>query len=136
MASVILFCACGGGASTPSDAGPPAFTAPPFESATSVSGALTVAVQSDPSPPARGQNALRFTITGTDGGAMNGLSLSVQPWMPEMGHGSSVAPVVTPEDGGIYDITNVYLAMPGTWEMRTTVDGPQSDHVTPSFQVP
>jgi hypothetical protein len=32
--------------------------------------------------------------------------------------------------------TNVYVYMPGRWELKTTFSGPMQDHAAPAFQVP
>jgi hypothetical protein len=46
--------------------------------------------------------------------------------MPDHGHGSSVKPAVTPKGGGTYDVTNVYLPMPGLWRLTVTVQMPNA----------
>ena len=103
----------------------------------SESGALEVEVRTSPQPPTRGKNVVQLKVTtAQDGQGVAGLQLDVQPWMPDMGHGSSVTPTVTDEGGGVYLVDDVYLAMPGTWQLRTTLAGTSSDHATPSFQIP
>jgi hypothetical protein len=57
-------------------------------------------------------------------------------WMPAMGHGSSVEPVVSPKGKGTYVLDNVYLYMPGHWELRTSFSGTVTDRATPTFDVP
>jgi hypothetical protein len=39
-------------------------------------------------------------------------------WMPSMGHGSAPNPRVSRIDIGSYRITDVFLIMPGEWEMK------------------
>jgi len=100
-------------------------------------GALNVEVRSSPQPPIRGVNQIQLTVTSADGGApVDGLTVSVDPWMPVMGHGSSTNPTVTAEGNGVYDVSDVYMAMPGTWELRTSFSGTMTDHVTAQFQIP
>ncbi len=95
------------------------------------------ALHADPEPPARGSNALELTITRTsDGAPVDGLSLEVEPWMPAMNHGTSAKPVVVSEGGGRYLVSELYLYMPGRWELRTTMTGPMTDEVTPALQIP
>jgi len=97
----------------------------------------TIEVRTAPTqPPGRGQSALAYTITGAGGTPVDGLTLTVVPWMPDMGHGSSITPSVSAQSGGHYLISDVDLVMPGLWEMRTTVAGPSEDSVAPSFQIP
>jgi hypothetical protein len=134
LAVAAFLSACGAGAG-PTDAGG-VFPEQPFTRADSNSGALHLALRSLPQPPARGQDTVRLGVTDDGGNPVDGLELSVQPWMPVMGHGSSVVPTVTGKGQGDYDVSNLYLAMPGTWELRVAVSGKASDGATPSFQVP
>jgi hypothetical protein len=105
---------------------------------TSDQGGLQISVHSAPdAQPTRGVNTLRLVVTHvSDGSPVSGLALDVVPWMPAMGHGTSVTPSVAPgPDPGSYDITNVNLFMPGLWEIRTTIGGSTSDHVAPHFDI-
>jgi hypothetical protein len=115
-----------------------AATFPPeaYVTTTSDSGALNIGVRTSPQPPARGANHVELTVTSaSDGTPRDDLTIDVQPWMPAMNHGSS-SPTVTPEGGGKYLVSDVYLYMPGTWELRTTISGALVDHATPSIAVP
>jgi hypothetical protein len=42
---------------------------------------------------------------------------------------------VTPEGGGKYLVSSVYLFMPGVWELKTTIAGAVNDDVEPTFQL-
>jgi len=75
-------------------------------------------------------------ITDSSGAPVDGLLVTVAPWMPDMGHGSSVTPAVTAAGGGAYVITDVYFPMPGRWDLITSFAGPVTDAVKPSFQIP
>lgn len=89
------------------------------------SGALSVKLMdATPAPPAKQSNALTFVVTDAAGKAVDGATLSVTPFMPDHGHGSSVKPTVTPMGGGTYDVANVYLPMPGLWRLTVTVQMP------------
>jgi hypothetical protein len=89
------------------------------------SGALSVKLmQASPAPPAKQSNALTFQVTDAAGKPVDGATLSVTPFMPDHGHGSSVKPTVTPMGGGTYDVANVYLPMPGLWRLTVTVQMP------------
>ena len=99
-------------------------------------GLLSVAVRTAPSqPPERGVSSVRFDLTGATGERVTGATLQVVPWMPAMGHGTSVKPKVSELDGGVYQIDDVDLFMAGTWELRTAVTGAVDDHAAPSFQI-
>jgi hypothetical protein len=47
-----------------------------------------------------------------------------------------VQPSVAECRSGIYVATNVVFAMPGAWQLQTTISGPVSDNATPTFQIP
>jgi hypothetical protein len=66
-----------------------------------------------------------------DLGSMNGpyqdlpKALSIELFMPAMGHGSSPVKIKKLADGE-YDVSDVYFIMGGTWEIRFKLkDGPQ-----------
>ncbi|MBS2032750.1 MAG: FixH family protein [Deltaproteobacteria bacterium] len=119
------------------DGGGPEFPATALLTLAGDTGALSVAVRTSPQPPIRGVNQIQLTVTAADGGApVDGLTVTVDPWMPIMGHGSATTPTVTPQGSGVYDVTDVYMAMPGTWELRTSFSGPATDNVTAQFQIP
>ncbi len=89
------------------------------------SGALSVKLMdATPAPPAKQSNALTFVVTDAAGKPVDGATVSVTPFMPDHGHGSSVKPTITPMGGGTYDVTNVYLPMPGLWRLTVTVQMP------------
>jgi hypothetical protein len=138
-----LSVACGT-ASTPETYG---FTAPPMLALVSRDSALQVAVRTSPQPPTRGEQSVEYTISDTTGAPASGLTLVVVPWMPAMGHGTAVTPVVSETAPGTYRIADVDFFMPGQWVLRTTISGPTgsdaaadggspSDYVEPSFEIP
>src|SRR5262249_39995572 len=87
--TLALALGCGGGANS-ADAGL-SFAATPTQTVPSQSGALTVAVHAQAGhTPARGINAFRFVITDSHGAPVDHLQVTVLPFMPFMGHGSSV----------------------------------------------
>lgn len=112
------------------------FPAEPLEVVASASGRLTIAVRTSPQPPIRGINAAQLAVRDVAGGAKDGLTLTVVPWMPAHGHGSSVLPTVTPQGGGIYVLTDLVLEIPGLWELQTTIVDSESDSADPSFEIP
>jgi hypothetical protein len=54
--------------------------------------------------------------------------------MPVMGHGSAVVPSVQAVEGG-FVITDLYLAMPGRWELRSDFSGELVDHASVVFDI-
>jgi len=128
-----------------SSASPPAevvgFTASPLVTATSAGGSLSVDVRTSPQPPIEGLQEAQVVVTDTASGQpVDGLSLTVVPWMPAMGHGTSLVPTVTAKGNGVYEIDQLSLFMAGEWELRLTFDGaPPSntgDTANPAFDVP
>ena len=102
---------------------------------TSDSGLLRVELTASSSPVV-GSDQLELSVTKIeDGTPVDGMTVSIVPFMPSMDHGTSVTPTVTPEGGGKYLVTDLYLFMPGTWVLRTTFSGPSSDHAEPTFEL-
>lgn len=67
--------------------------------------------------------------------------VSVELWMPDMGHGSSPTQVkrATDESGqvipGAFIVSNVYFIMGGKWEVRVTLTSADGNQETQSFEV-
>lgn len=137
-AAIVMFtlaCGCSG-----SDAAQPGADATFPDAALAVVtgdlGRLGFEVRTAPDqPPQRGTIAVDYRVSAA-GAPVDGLSISVVPWMPAMGHGSSITPDVHAMGGGRYVITNVDLFMPGRWELKTTFSGTLDDHATPAFDIP
>lgn len=129
--ALLFACACS------SDAGsPPAFGATPFASGAGDSGALAVAMYSAPDPIAR-VSTLELVVTDVaTGSPATGLAITVVPWMPAMGHGTSTQPTVVEQGGGVYVVSNVILFMPGEWQLRVQASGPTSDTFVATVDVP
>jgi hypothetical protein len=105
--------------------------------ATSSSGLLRVSAETlDGETPVRGANSFDIEVVRLDDGVgQEGLSLTLTPWMPAMGHGTSARPTVTEVDAGHYRADNVYLFMPGLWELRISIEGSVRDDAAPRFQI-
>lgn len=131
-----LLCAtaCAGGAAA-SDL--QSFPAESLLSLTSDSGQLSISVRSAPDqPPTRGNVSLELSISDAiTGEAQSGLELKAVPWMPAMGHGTSIQPTISEVSPGTYQLRNLVLFMPGTWQIRTELAGLAIDHVTPTFEI-
>lgn len=131
FASLLALAACGGGGGSPSSTD---FNETP--AAVLTTSTYQVALHCAPEQePSRGVNSLELLVTRTsDGTAVDGLDVSVVPFMPAMGHGGSVKPTVTAGHApGVYRVTNVNLFMPGLWELRTTI---ATEHATAQFDIP
>ena len=118
------------------DSSPPTFAADPDQTLTSDSGALNVAVRFSPRPPAVGEDAAELSFTDANGAPVTGLGLTVIPWMPAHGHGTSVNPTVMETTPGTFVASPLYLFMPGSWELRMTTTGSVDDTATAAFELP
>jgi hypothetical protein len=126
----------GAGCSSGGPAETTGFVAGPLMTVNSQTGQLKIDVRTSPQPPERGTNDVELTITGAaDGLARDGLTLRIQPWMPAMGHGTSIVPTITPQMNGKYLLSNVDLFMPGLWQLRLSIYGQTEDHAAPAFEI-
>jgi hypothetical protein len=134
---LIAFVAAGACGAAGGPAAPPmSFGVEPDQTVTSDSGALTIAVWFAPDPPSAGSDAAQIGFTDAGGATVSGLDLSVVPWMPAHGHGTSVNPTVTETAPGVFVATPLYLFMPGSWELRMTIGGTVDDTAKASFEIP
>jgi hypothetical protein len=111
----------------------------PNLSRASASGAFTaVLVESDPGPPIKGSNDWTVRILDANGAPVDGLVVTGLPRMPDHTHPTSVLPVVTAKGGGTYDVSPVYLFMPGYWVVTLTLQpaAGAADTVTFPFCIP
>ena len=137
IGAALVGAACGAAGGPAAATLPPTFPAEAFAVLPSDSGTLQVAVRTWPQPPVKGVDAVQYVVTDADGNGVDGLDLTVVPWMPAHGHGTSVGTVVAPQGGGVYQITEVYLYMDGHWELRSTFSGGAApDSIAPAFDVP
>jgi hypothetical protein len=135
LLSALAALALGCSADPGSDA-PATFPAEPFATLASETGALTIEVRTAPEqPPTRGLASVEYRITEANMKPAEGLTLSVVPWMPNMGHGASITPSVAAEGDGRYVVSDVELFMPGKWELRTTISGADDDSAMPTFEI-
>lgn len=81
---------------------------------TSPSGMRVTLVSSDPAPPIRGTNnwVLRVENAPSD--------ITVTPFMPDHGHGTSVKPTLESTGAGSWNIKNLYFFMPGVWRITVS----------------
>ncbi len=133
---VVSFAGIGCAVQMGPDPSQPSFAADPDQTLTSNSGALNVAVRFSPQPPAVGEDAAELTFTDANGAPVSGIGLTVVPWMPAHGHGTSVNPTVTEMTPGTFVASPLYLFMPGSWELRMTTTGSVDDTATAAFELP
>ena len=112
------------------------FGAKPFANVTSDGGKLSVALYSSPDPIARVSSVKLVVTDAASGAPVDGLAVSIEPWMPAMGHGASTEPTITVSGGGVYLATNVLMVMPGEWQLRTTFSGAVNDTMVTTVDVP
>lgn len=77
----------------------------------------------DPDPPGVGSDSFTVAVTDGQGKPQPGLPLSVSLWMPQHCHGVQTQPVLTDNGDGTYSVANVYLYMPGVWQVTFALDG-------------
>ena len=93
------------------------------------SGALKVTLLSSQADvPVIGDSKTTWTIAvadATTGAPVTGAAVSVLPWMPDHGHGTSVKAVVTESAStpGQYALEPLYFFMAGYWTVTITVNG-------------
>ena len=86
----------------------------------SANGALTATLMaSDPAPPIRGTNTWTLKLVDAGGKPVT-TGVTITPFMPDHGHGTSVQPTLTPQPDGTWKIENLYFFMPGVWRITIT----------------
>jgi YtkA-like len=92
-------------------------------SQTGTEGLLKVSfVDATPAPPALNENAWTVKITDETGAPVTGATITLKPFMPDMGHGASVTPQIMPTaTAGVYQITTIDLFMAGIWTNTFTI---------------
>ena len=124
---LLLLSACV--ATDPSAALPtPTFAQQPTATTTTATRHLNLELRMFPDPPVRGNLTAQLHVVDHQGAPVDGLQLTVEPWMPAMGHGSSVAPDVTPLGDGRYEVSRLVLFMQGQWELRVLLTPPSSEN--------
>ena len=123
----------GGSSTTASlcDADPRAMTYAAGLSQTGTGGSLKVSlVDAMPAPPALNANVWTIKVTDENGNPVTGATIKLKPFMPDMGHGSSETPQITPmTTDGMYQVGGIDLFMPGIWTNTFTIT-PTSGPVT------
>ncbi len=88
-----------------------------------------VLLESTPGPPAKGDNRWLLLVKDSAGLPLSDLAMTVTPFMPDHGHGTSIKTVVTTgANPGEYVVDPINLWMPGYWEVTVRVtDGASID---------
>jgi hypothetical protein len=136
LASSMLACllACGG--VPPAPEVPESFPTAALTAVDSAAGGLHIELRSAPEPLVRGQNVGQIRVTDGNGQPVDGLTLTLFPWMPSHAHGTSVQPAVTPAGAGVFIANPLYLFMAGQWELRMTFEGGVHDTATAIVDIP
>lgn len=87
--------------------------------------------------PHAGENIFRVCLAALPGGeALASASISLQTWMPSMGHGGPAVPAPSGLGAGCYRAAVVF-PMPGLWELRVQAkDSTREDSATFSYDIP
>ena len=73
-----------------------------------------------------GYNSVSIALVGEAGEPVLGAQVSISPWMPAHGHGSTDV-VATEEEPGVYASDEVRFNMSGMWLLRIHVDGSEGE---------
>jgi len=68
-----------------------------------------------------GVNAFDIIVHDNNDKDVVGATITVVPWMPEMGHGVFEKPVIKERGGGLYSVENITLIMGGRWELKMKI---------------
>ena len=100
-------------------------------------------VSATPAPPMRDNNTwvvqINSMASGVVGAPMDGLSITVTPYMPAHQHGTPIEVIVTPSTSmsGQYTLDPVNLWMPGVWQTTIFATlGSVTDQVDYTFCIP
>ncbi len=69
-----------------------------------------------------GRNTIDLLVRDRNGEGIEGAGIILTPWMPEMGHGVDIKPVVKEKGQGLYTVDSVYISMSGQWELRIEIE--------------
>jgi hypothetical protein len=130
-----LAAACGGAPPPPPEV-PDSFPQAALMTLASNSGALHIELRSAPEPLVRGQNVGQLTVVDGNGQPIDGLTVTVFPWMPSHGHGTSAGVGITDTGGGVFIANPLYLFMAGEWQLQMTFEGSVSDTATATVEIP
>lgn len=82
-----------------------------------------------PRPPVVGKNSADLIIHDWKAHDIEGLGITVTPYMAEKGTPSPDKVTVKDAGRGLYILENLNYNMPGQWELRLDIRGPEDDTV-------
>jgi hypothetical protein len=68
-----------------------------------------------------GKNSALVTVMDKQGKPVTGTRLTVRPHVARHGETSLMKPTVVEKSDGVYQVRNIYIDMPGDWELKVTV---------------
>ncbi len=68
-----------------------------------------------------GVNTIELIIHDNMDRDVTNATVTVTPWMPEMGHGVFEEPIVSEKGSGLYRVENIIIVMGGHWEFRINI---------------
>jgi YtkA-like protein len=75
-----------------------------------------------PPPPATGNTTWKLKIVDATGQPVKDATMTnIKTWMPQHSHPSTALPVPTNNGDGTYTIDNLYLYMPGVWQVTFNI---------------
>ncbi len=69
----------------------------------------------------QGSNEVDLVIHDSKDRDVTGAEITIQPWMPEMGHGIDIEPEIVEKGGGLYHVNNLVITMGGHWQFKIMV---------------
>ena len=91
---------------------------------------------SEPGPPQKGNNTWTIEVSDAAAAPQAGLTVVVEPFMPDHGHGTTVKAMVEPlASPGQYRLSPVNLFMDGVWEVRLVLSSPAGVQDAATFNV-
>lgn len=85
------------------------------------SGLKVVLVEAEPEPPARLDNSWVLLVEDSEGEPVEDAQLTLNPQMPDHGHGSPREAVVEELGDGQYRAEPIALIMPGYWTIEVSI---------------
>ena len=68
-----------------------------------------------------GKNSISLKIYDADDYEVVGATVNIKPWMPGMGHGVFLDPIIQEKNNGVYEVDDVGISMPGHWQLVVSV---------------
>jgi hypothetical protein len=137
VAGVVCLPLAGCGSDRAEVSSPPlSFSGPAAQTLTSSSGQLSIGIRWSPDVPIKGSDAAELTFRDAAGDLVDGLAVSMVPWMPAHGHGTSIDPIMMSSSPGVQIATPLYLFMSGEWQLRMTITGALDDSAVATAEIP